>query len=107
MKNKILISMILMLGFAFQIDAQREFRGQCQRGSIQKQRIREGVKSGDLTRPEVRQLAKQNRRIEKAKRHAAADGKITKAERRQLKQMKKHQNATIYRQKHDRERRNF
>jgi len=105
MKNKILVSFILFVGFTLQMDAQRDFRGSCHPNK--KERIKDGIKSGELTRPEVRPLAHQNRNLNRAKKHALADGKITKAEKRQLRKLKKQQNRNLYHQKHDGQRRRF
>jgi len=68
----------------------------------QKARIKEGVKSGELTRKEARNLARGQRRINRMEKDAAADGVITKKERRQLRRTQDRQSANIYRKKHNR-----
>ena len=48
MKNKILVSFILFVGFTLQMDAQRDFRGSCHPNK--KERIKDGIKSGVKTK---------------------------------------------------------
>ena len=71
-----------------------------------KTRIRQGVRSGELTRHETRTLVKQQRDIKKDKREARADGVVTPAERKDIRQDKKQASASIYRKKHNLRERN-
>jgi len=68
-------------------------------------RIREGVKTGELTRREARKLAARERRFGAHKRMAKADGKVTRAERRHLRRELRHNGRHIYRLKHNHRRR--
>lgn len=68
----------------------------------QKKRIKEGVKSGSLTKKEARNLARRQKHIQNMEKNAAADGKITNKERRRLRRVQKRQSANIYRKKHNR-----
>lgn len=68
----------------------------------QKSRIKEGIKSGSLTKKEARNLARRQKHIQKFENDAAADGKITDKERRRLRRAQKRQSANIYRKKHNR-----
>ncbi len=71
----------------------------------QKNRIKDGVKSGSLTKKEARNLARRQKRIHKMEKDAAADGEITDEERRRLRRAQKRQSANIYRKKHNRRQR--
>jgi len=50
----------------------------------QVERIKDGVKSGELTKPETKVLAKEQKHIQKEKAAAKADGKVTKAEKKHI-----------------------
>ena len=70
----------------------------------QAQRIAQGVRSGELTVAERRQLRAQQRGITRAQDRAAADGVVTRAERRRLHALQDRASASIHRQKHDAQR---
>jgi len=70
----------------------------------QRNRIREGVRSGELTRREAGRLINQQRRIESYERRSRLDdGRLDRHERRRLDQMLDRSNRDIYREKHDRQ----
>lgn len=73
------------------------------REKAQKERIKEGIKSGELTRREVRRLAAEQKKIwvDEAK----SDGKVTKRERAKLGKELNKASRDIARQKHDRQKR--
>lgn len=64
-------------------------------------RIRQGVRSNELTRHETRKLAEQQRDIRQLERAYKSDGKLTGAERRDLHHEQNQASRDIYRQKHD------
>ena len=64
-------------------------------------RIRQGVRSGELTRPEQARLKGKERDVRRDERAARADGVVTPAEHREIRRDKKNLNRSIYRQKHD------
>jgi hypothetical protein len=70
----------------------------------QAERIAQGVRSGELTVAERRQLRTQQRTIERVQDQAAADGVVTRAERRRLHALQDRASASIHRQKNDRQR---
>jgi len=72
------------------------------RSGVQHRRIAEGVRSGELTRHETRQLARQQRRINNEKREARADGVVTAHERRKIRRHERRANRNIHRKKHNR-----
>jgi len=67
----------------------------------QQVRIVHGVHQGDLTRPEVRRLEHQQRRIERSRRRAWSDGTLTRRERIRLHLQQDKASAQIYRARHN------
>ncbi|MDB5203036.1 MAG: hypothetical protein JWQ27_2445 [Ferruginibacter sp.] len=72
----------------------------------QHQRIKQGVKSGELTRHETKTLVKQQKETRQDVRQAKADGIITPGEKKEIRQDKRKSNRTIYRTKHNNRDRN-
>ena len=71
----------------------------------QQKRIRQGVKSGELTRKEARRLERKEGKIRADEMIAKSDGKVTAKERRRLNHDLHRASRDIHRQKHDRQRR--
>ena len=67
----------------------------------QTQRIRQGIRSGEITRPEVRRLKNEHRHIDRAYRMALEDGHLNWRERQRLRKMQDHVSRDIYRAKHN------
>jgi len=67
----------------------------------QRDRIAQGVRSGELTRPETRRLITGERRLHRHERYARSDGIVTAGERARLERNADRMSARIYRQKHD------
>ena len=67
----------------------------------QRERIQQGVRSGELTRRETRHLAEEQRDIRQLERAYKSDGTLTAAERRDLRHEQNQASRDIYRQKHD------
>jgi len=93
---KFLSAFIIMLIISTTTNAQAG------RSRIQHKRIAAGVRSGELTRRETRQLAAQQRDIRLDKREARADGVVTGNERREIRKEKRHASRNIYRKKNNR-----
>jgi len=72
-----------------------------QRQHNQRERIQQGVKSGELTRRETGRLAEEQRDIRQLERGYKSDGTLTDAERRDLQHEQDQASRDIYRQKHD------
>ena len=64
-------------------------------------RIQQGVRSGELTRPEAANLRHDQRHIARMKRRAKADGVVTTSERRRITAAQNHESRKIYRKKHN------
>ena len=69
----------------------------------QRQRIAQGVQSGELTRPEAHRLVRGEMALHRHERIAKSDGMVTRAERIRLNRHANRMSARIYRQKHDRQ----
>lgn len=65
-------------------------------------RIKNGVRSGELTRFETRELRQKLRKLKRAVRKAKEDRKITKREKRNLEKRAKRLSRAIYKKKHNR-----
>ena len=71
------------------------------RDNRQAQRVRQGVRSGEITRPEVRRLKNEHRHINQAYRMALVDGHLNWRERQRLRKIQGHVSRDIYRAKHN------
>jgi hypothetical protein len=67
----------------------------------QHNRIKQGVKSGELTRKEAAKLRNEEKTIQAEKQMAKADGKVTPAERAKIRRDQNRANRDIYRKKHN------
>jgi hypothetical protein len=67
----------------------------------QQKRIRQGVKSGELTKRETRKLEAGEAKIQTDKLEAKADGKVTKAERAKITHEQNRESKAIHRMKHN------
>ena len=71
------------------------------RAASQRARIRQGVASGELTRPEAARLREHQADIRQDKQAARADGVVTRDERQDIRKDQRRASGAIYRQKHD------
>jgi len=67
----------------------------------QQARIRQGVRSGQLTRRETRRMREDQRDIRQLERAYQSDGTLTRAERADLHREQNQASRRIHRQKHD------
>jgi len=98
-----MVASVLMAGAAAHADGTRGVRDPRvnARQHNQHDRIRQGVKSGELTRPELRKLAEGQRDVRQLERAYKSDGTLTAAERRDLHHEQNQASREIYKQKHD------
>ena len=96
---------ILIVAFAAPVFADQKSRGVDRREHRQKQRIKQGVKSGELTREEARGLRQEQREIRAKEREMKSDGVVTREERKELHQDLNEASKHIAEEKHDAERR--
>ena len=76
------------------------------RQSNQKYRVRQGVKSGELTRREAKSIRRSTKRINRYEKRAKSDGVVTRRERVRLNRMENRNSRKIFRKKHNRRDRN-
>ncbi len=93
---KIFTACILMLLALTHADAQ----------TTQRNRVKHGVRSGELTRHETKAIAHQKKEMRQDVKAAKADGVVTTAEKKEIRQDNKQLNKSIYRKKHNRRDRN-
>ena len=72
-----------------------------QRQHNQRERIQQGVKSGELTRRETGRLVNEQRDVRQLEREYKSDGTLTRDERQDLHQEQNQASQHIYNQKHD------
>lgn len=71
------------------------------RQSAQRERIQQGVRSGELTRREARNARETQRDIGQLERAYKSDGELTRGERRDLNHEQNQASRELYRDKHD------
>ncbi len=81
MKIKTFLFSLFLIGFTVTLSAQTATPGVKKRQVRQGKRVKHGVKNGSLTKGEVYKIGKQQKRINRSKRAAKADGVVTKRER--------------------------
>lgn len=92
----------LLIGFGISaMNAQGYYRQANRPQFSQQARIHQGVRNGQLNRNEARQLNRQQMHNRQLKRMAYADGRITKGERRILRQERMRADRNIRRKKHN------
>lgn len=67
----------------------------------QRERIKQGVKSGEITRVEAAKIAKEKQDVRQAKVIAKADGAVTAEEKKIIRKERKQASRTIYKKKHN------
>ena len=106
--KKLLLTLIItgLCGiFAGAADAQITPRVD-KRQQNQKTRVRRGVRSGELTRRETRNIKRSTTRTRRYEKRAKSDGVVTWRERSRLNRMQNRNSRKIYRKKHNRRDRN-
>ena len=96
-----------LLGGTYTASAQTATPGITARQRAEQARIRQGVRSGELTRPEAARLRAREADIREDKREARADGVVTRDERQDIRKDERQTSRAIYRQKHDGQVRRF
>jgi hypothetical protein len=97
----LLVAGVLGVAGLSQAEAGVRDPGVNQRQQHQHQRIKQGVRSGELTRRETRKLAEEQRDIRQLERAYKSDGELTRAERADLHHEQNQASRDIHRQKHD------
>ena len=102
MKTTVLAAAVLLSAMFSTADAQTVR----QKGKNERHRIAQGVKSGELTKTETKNLARGQKEIHQDVKEAKADGVVTKEEKKEIKQDQRQQSRKIYRKKHNNRERN-
>jgi hypothetical protein len=97
MKKLILLSAIVMI-FGLSADSFAQGRGD-------RRRIRSGVRSGQLTRDEARELRSQRRSLRREWHGYRSDGTLSRSERREIRRDRRQYNREIRRERWDDDRR--
>jgi len=97
MKTKFLLTVLFSIGIIGISNAQVG----------QDYRIRNGVRNGELTRMEAAKLHHEEWEINRDKRHAFADGRLSRRERRELRREQRRHNRHIAMMRHNRRMRFF
>jgi hypothetical protein len=92
---------VALMSFAGNLQADVRDPRVNERQENQADRIRQGVRSGELTRRETRRVVETQRDIRQLERAYKSDGKLTRRERRDLHREQNQASRQIYRQKHD------
>ena len=99
MKTKLLIAVVLMLGFAINSAEAQIIRGKVRN---EHHRIGAGVRSGQLTRPEAYRLHREQRHIRRDIHRARKnDGRIDARERKHIRHEQRKHSRRIYMAKHN------
>jgi hypothetical protein len=107
LRKLLVVAVILGLGFygkqVFAADSAIKTPGVAKRQHKQLNRIKQGVKSGELTRSEAKELIQDRKEIQQEKKEAKSDGVVTKEERKELQEKLNQESQKIYQEKHDQE----
>lgn len=90
----------LLLGASISVSAQGYY-GRRNQVRNEQQRIRQGVRSGQLTRDEAQELRARKHALHTERRAYRSDGVVTQDERRQLRRDQRAQSRTIYNYRHN------
>lgn len=111
MKKFLLLSVVaLLLGASTETFAQNrnrggDWNGRPDRQRSDRQRVQRGVRSGQITRDEARQIRERERQIRAERRGYRSDGTITREERREIRRDEREQDRYIRSQRRDDDRR--
>ena len=109
MKRGLKLSLLLALAGMFAAPAFAAAKdrtpGVDRRERRQNRRIRQGVKSGELTKDETKQLRQGEKNIRQMERQAKSDGTVTQEERKELHKALNEESKEIYQEKHDADKR--
>ena len=95
------LATLALFSISYSASAQTATPGITARQHHEQARIRQGVRSGELTRTEAAHLEGREAEIRQDKREAKADGVVTRDERQDIRKDERQTSRAIYRQKHD------
>ena len=95
------LAALAIFSVSYSAAAQTATPGITARQRNEQARIRQGVRSGELTRVEAARLKGREAEIRQDKREAKADGVVTRDERQDIRKDERQASRAIHRQKHD------
>ena len=98
----LLITFLVVFTLLFTLSLSWAKGGSADRQRRQIQRIRSGVKSGEVTRKEFKRLGREQRRTGESIRNARADGRVNARERRHIRELQDRASKHIFLAKHNR-----
>ncbi len=78
------LAILMATGLTVAVDAQARERGVNERQNQQRERVASGTRSGQVARPEARQLNREARGIERKEQAFRSDGHFSRSERREV-----------------------
>ena len=99
--NRLIFTLLVGLFFAGALLAQTATPKITKKQINQQARINQGVRSGELTVHETKQLERQQAKIQMDKKIAKSDGVVTKAERTKIRREQVKASNNIFRKKHN------
>lgn len=108
MKKFLLLSVIVLLaGVSTEAFAQGYYNRGRMNDRQDRQRIRRGIRSGQITRDEARQIRERERQLRTERRAYRSDGVLTREERREIRRDEREQDRYIRSQRRDDDRRPY
>ncbi|MBL0146930.1 MAG: hypothetical protein IPP48_15630 [Chitinophagaceae bacterium] len=95
-----------LVALAFSVNTTNAQTTVKQKAKNEHHRIKQGVKSGELTKAEAKNVRNDQQEIREEVKEAKADGTVTTAERKEIKQDQRQASRKIYRKKHNNRDRN-
>ena len=106
---RLMVGMVLCVGLSaptlMHAEPATRSPGVNRRERHQRRRIKQGVKSGELTKDEAKKLRNEQKSIHREEREMKSDGSLTAEERAKLRQDQNAASKDIYEEKHDDEKR--
>jgi uncharacterized membrane protein YebE (DUF533 family) len=93
MKKKIYLTMVAFTAICFIASAQQ--------GNTQKERVKQGVKSGEVTKEEAAGIREERKEVRATVKDAKSDGVVTKEEKKEIKEQRKETNKAVVRAKNN------
>lgn len=101
------MAVLLATGMSVAVDAQARERGINDRQAHQRERVAAGIRSGEVTRPEARQLHREANRIERKEQAFRSDGHFSRGERREVQHDLNRHSRNIRQARNDHDRRGW
>ena len=105
MLGRLMVVLVVLATFIAPVFAGTDDPGVNRRQHRQKDRIKQGVRSGELTKEEAKSLRGEQKAIRQKEKAFKSDGQLTKDERKDLHQDLNQASKRIHEEKHDEEKR--